>query len=77
LNHKLWKPCGTVQKNVRSIEYWEKAFYMDTDFPCPLIYSWRDLEALIDSINVERSSENIVVVERIQAISNSTSTVNY
>jgi len=50
---------------------------MDTDFPCPLIYSWRDLEALIDSINVERSSENIVVVERIQAISNSTSTVNY
>jgi len=42
---------------LRNYCYWERAF--STDFPCPLIYDWRDLEAVINSINIERSSEKI------------------
>lgn len=42
---------------LRNYQYWEKAFY--TDFPCPLIYNWRDLESLIGSIDVERLSKEI------------------
>ena len=42
---------------LRNYRYWEKAF--ESNFPCPLIYNWRDLESLLSSIDVERLSENI------------------
>jgi hypothetical protein len=44
---------------IRNYRYWENAF--SSDFPCPLIYSWRDLEVLTNSIDVESTSEKIQV----------------
>jgi len=42
---------------LRNYQYWEKAY--STDFPCPLIYDWKDLGSLINSIDVESSSEKM------------------
>lgn len=42
---------------LRNYRYWENAY--SSDFPCPLIYDWKDLEALISSIDVESSSQKI------------------
>ncbi len=42
---------------LRNYRYWEKAF--ESNFPCPLIYNWRDLEPLLNSIDIERLSEKI------------------
>jgi len=42
---------------LRNYRYWERAY--STDFPCPLIYDWKDLEALISSIDVKSSSQKI------------------
>jgi hypothetical protein len=47
-DHKFW---------LRNYRYWEKAF--SEDFPCPLIYSWKDLGMLTSSIDVESTSEKI------------------
>jgi hypothetical protein len=42
---------------LRNYRYWEKAF--SSDFPCPLIYSWKDFGVLINSIDAESTSKNI------------------
>jgi len=42
---------------LRNYRYWERAF--STDFPCPLIYNWENLEAVISSIDIEHLSEEI------------------
>lgn len=42
---------------LRNYQYWEKAY--STDFPCPLIYDWKNLGSLINSMDVESSSERI------------------
>ena len=58
-NPRLIAKYGRRDRNfwLRNYHYWEKAF--PADFPCPLIYNWKDLEAVIASIDVERSSEEI------------------
>lgn len=59
LNPRLIIKYGSRDQRfwLRNYQYWENAFH--SDFPCPLIYNWRDLEALIRSIDAERSSEKI------------------
>ncbi len=59
LNPQLIVKYGSRDRNfwLRNYRYWEKA--IPGDFPCPLIYNWRDLEAVISSIDVEQSSEKI------------------
>lgn len=42
---------------MRNYRYWENAF--SSDFPCPLIYNWRDLGSLTRSIDIESTSEKI------------------
>jgi hypothetical protein len=42
---------------LRNWRYWERTF--QSEFPCPLIYDWKNVEALINSIDVETSSEKI------------------
>lgn len=42
---------------LRNCRYWEKAF--SADFPCPLIYSWKDLETLTSSIDIKSLSKEI------------------
>jgi hypothetical protein len=44
---------------LRNYRYWEKAF--SEDFPCPLIYNWKDLDMLTSSIDVESTSEKIQI----------------
>ena len=44
---------------LRNYRYWEKTF--DSDFPCPLIYSWKDLEATIHSIDLQSTFERVQV----------------
>lgn len=52
---------GTWERKVwlRNYRYWEQAF--DSEFPCPLIYHWKDLKSLINSIDVEMASNRINV----------------
>lgn len=42
---------------LRNYQYWEQA--LGSDFPCPLIYNWKDLKSLINSIDVENTSSRI------------------
>ena len=58
-NPQLIVKYGSRDRNfwLRNYCYWERAF--PTDFPCPLIYDWRDLEAVINSIDIEHLSEEI------------------
>lgn len=58
-NPQLVIRYGRRDKNfwLRNYRYWEKSF--PSDFPCPLIYNWRDLEVLMGSIDVERLSEKV------------------
>jgi hypothetical protein len=42
---------------LRNYRYWENAF--SSEFPCPLIYDWEDLATLMQSIDVEQSSQEI------------------
>jgi hypothetical protein len=42
---------------LRNYQYWEKA--VSTDFPCPVIYNWSELDTLIGSIDIESTSEKI------------------
>ncbi len=42
---------------LRNYRYWEQAFR--SEFPCPLIYEWKHVEALMNSIDAENMSEKI------------------
>ena len=56
-NPQLLLKYGTWDRNFwsRNYRYWKKTY--PDGFPCPLIYSWKDLEALIDSADAEVLSE--------------------
>lgn len=58
-NPQLIVKYGSRDRNfwLRNYHYWERAFA--SDFPCPLIYDWKDLEAVIESIDVEHSAQRI------------------
>jgi hypothetical protein len=60
-NPQLMLKYGSRDKNfwLRNYRYWEKAF--PSDFPCPLIFDWKDLEAKIGLIEIERASEKIQI----------------
>jgi len=58
-NPKLLVKYGLRDKNfwLRNHHYWEKAF--SSEFPCPLIYNWRDLDSLLQSIDIESTATKI------------------
>ncbi|MGA7934586.1 MAG: hypothetical protein WCA35_13640 [Kovacikia sp.] len=53
IKYGIWDPKFWL----RNYQYWEKAY--SPEFPCPLIYNWKDLGMLISSIDVESASEKI------------------
>jgi hypothetical protein len=58
-NPQLLIKYGSRDKRfwLRNYQYWEKAFA--ADFPCPTIYNWKNLEELVNSTDLESSSEKI------------------
>jgi hypothetical protein len=59
IDPRLITKYGTRDRRfwLRNYCYWENAFA--AQFPCPLIYNWADLEAVMQSVDIEQVSEVI------------------